>query len=408
MTPVRLLFLVLMAGAFTGLNVFLYRRLVRDVTGSRALRRAGGVFLTLSVVAVPLLRLVLRDQLPPPGLSTAALLWWGVTLFALLALLAVDAARLTLRLVRGARRPAEVVTPAASGAAAAVMPPAGEPPLDPARRLFLSRATAAGALAFGGGMASFGAWRAFTPPAVTELALRLPGLPRALDGFTIVQLTDIHVGPVIQERFLDQLVSVANAARPDLVAITGDLVDGTPERLGRFVARLRNLQSRHGTHFVSGNHDYYSGWEQWAPVLGSLGFTVLRNRTVAIGEPSASFDLIGVDDWGSRLATGGYDLARATEGREDPTRASVLLAHQPNGLELARDRGIGLQLSGHTHGGQIFPATLVGEVIWGERNAGLSRLDDTLLYTSRGCGFVGPPVRVGAPPEVVKLVLLAG
>jgi predicted MPP superfamily phosphohydrolase len=140
--------------------------------------------------------------------------------------------------------------------------------------------------------------------------------------------------------------------------------------------------------------------------LPGFGMTVLRNRHVTIGDAGGSFDLIGVDDWGSRWFAGGYDLEQATAGR-DPDRASVLLAHQPNGIEGAAEKRIGLQLSGHTHGGQMFPGNLVGELIWGPRNAGLSKLGNTQLYTSRGCGFVGPPVRVGAPPEVVKVVLVA-
>ncbi len=117
-------------------------------------------------------------------------------------------------------------------------------------------------------------------------------------------------------------------------------------------------------------------------------------------------DLVGVDDWGGRWGRAGYDLDRATAGR-DPSRASVLLAHQPHGLDLAAEKQLGLQLSGHTHGGQLFPGNLVADVIWGDRNTGLSQHQGTQLYTSRGCGFVGPPMRVGAPPEVVKLVLVA-
>lgn len=393
----RVVFLVLASSVFVALNVFLYRRLIRDVSTSVVFRRVGAGIIGLVVLAVPLSRLLAPGA--PPWVVGLALWWWGVTMFALLALVVVELTRsISRRLL-----------PLGVGARAAGLPeavPATVNVEDPARRLFLARATAAGALAFGGGMAGFGAYRAFRPPTVTEVAIALRGLPKALDGFTIVQLSDIHVGPVIQERFLDQLVAVANSAKPDLVAITGDLVDGSPAALGRFVARLRNLSSRHGTYFVSGNHDYYSGWERWAPEIERLGFTVLRNRTVAIGDPGASFDLVGVDDWGTRFAPAGYDLETATAGR-DPERASVLLAHQPNGLELAAEKHLGLQLSGHTHGGQLFPATVMGELIWGERNAGLCKLDDTYLFTSRGCGFVGPPVRVGAPPEVVKLVLVA-
>lgn len=401
----RIVFFVLTLGLFVGANVYLYRRLVQDVTGHPWLRRLGAAGMALAFLAVPALRFAFRDTAQHPAFATGVLLWWGVTIYTLMALLVAEAARWLLFLRRAAS-PTSTAAEAASG-----LPgepdPAPAPPVDPSRRLFLSRATAAGALAVGGGITAFGSYRAFTPPAVSEVPILLPGLSKALDGFTIVQLSDIHIGAIIQERFLDQLVQTANAAKPDLVAITGDLVDGHPDSLGGFVARLRNLSSRHGTYFVSGNHDYYSGWETWAPLLPGAGMTVLRNRFVTIGDAGGSFDLIGVDDWGSRWGHGGYDLEQATAGRE-PDRPSVLLAHQPNGLEGVAAKRIGLQLSGHTHGGQMFPGNLIGEVIWGRRNAGLSKLDGTQLYTSRGCGFVGPPVRVGAPPEVVKLVLVAG
>jgi uncharacterized protein len=217
----------------------------------------------------------------------------------------------------------------------------------------------------------------------------------------------VHVGAIIQTKFLDMLVAEANRAKPDLVAITGDLVDGAPAQLGQYVARLRNLSSKHGTYFCSGNHDYYSGWERWAAALEGMDFTLLRNRHVRIGDAGASFDLLGVEDWGTRFGGGEYDLDAAMAGR-DAERASVLLAHQPANLDVVASRGIGLQLSGHTHGGQIFPGTLIGSAIWGDRNTGLSRHGSTQLYTSRGCGFVGPPMRVGAPPEIVKLVLTSG
>jgi uncharacterized protein len=375
-----MLFLVVFALA----NVFVYRRTVRDTIERPWVRRVLAFALTFMFLAVPVLRYAFRGQMPPPVLTAVVLVGWGVFLYTLLALMVVEVGKWLRRRGSGAIQPAS-----------------------PERRKFLSQVAASGALTVGGAAASWGAWRAFNPPEVTEVPVRLPGLPKALDGFTIVQLSDVHVGPIIQERFLDQLVATARAAKPDLVAITGDLVDGSPEALGRYVARLRNLTSRFGTYFVSGNHDYYSGWEAWAPILERMDFVVLRNRSAMIGEPSASFDLVGVDDWGARWAPNGYDLEQATRGR-DPERASVLLAHQPNGLELAAAKHIGLQLSGHTHGGQLFPGNLVGEVIWGNRNAGLSKLEQTSLYTSRGCGFVGPPMRLGVPPEVVKIVLLAG
>jgi predicted MPP superfamily phosphohydrolase len=273
--------------------------------------------------------------------------------------------------------------------------------------LLLARAAAAGSLGVGGALGSLGLYRALSEPRVTEVPIRLAGLPKALEGFTLVQLSDIHLGPVSQERFADRLVDISNRLRPDLVAITGDLVDGSPEQIGRLVARMGNLRSRHGTFMVSGNHDYYSGWERWVPHLGQLGFQLLRNRRVSVGDGADSFDLVGVEDWGHHSSDDGsdYDLERALEGR-DPERASVLLAHQPTNLEKVAAAGVGLQLSGHTHGGQLFPATWMADAIWGNAVAGLSRQGSLWQFTSRGCGFVGPPMRVGSPPEVVKIILL--
>ena len=396
----RIVFGVLALGVFAGANYYVYRRTVADTVQTIWARRVLAALLALLFLAVPIIRFAWRGQMPPPVAATVVLIGWGLLMYTLQALLVVELVKWLLK--RRSKKPVEArLKESVEGGA----PPAE--PESPERRLFLSRVAATGALAVGGSVAAFGTWKAFTPPAITEVPVKLIGLPRALDGFTIVQLSDIHVGAIIQEKFLDQLVATANSAKPDLLAITGDLVDGSPDALGRYVARLRNLQSRFGTYFVSGNHDYYAGWEEWSRELEGIDFEVLRNRTVSIGDPGASFDLIGVDDWGSRWAPSGYDFETAVKGR-DPERASVLLCHQPNGLEAHAAKKIGLQLSGHTHGGQLFPANLVGQLIWGNKNEGLSVHGGTQLYTSRGCGFVGPPMRVAAPPEVVKIVLVAG
>ena len=381
----RILFGILTLAVFAGANYFVYRRTVADTIQSAVVRRVMAVLLAMLFLAVPVVRFAWRGQMPPPGITTVVLIGWGVFMYTLMALVIVECVKW---LARRRKKPEAV-------------------PENPERRIFLSRVAATGALAVGGGMAGYGTWRAFIPPEITEVPIKLLGLPRALDGFTIVQLSDIHVGAIIQEKFLDQLVATANSAKPDLLAITGDLVDGSPDAVGRYVARLRNLQSRFGTYFVSGNHDYYAGWEEWSRELEGIDFEVLRNRTVTIGDSSASFDLIGVDDWGTRWQPNGYDLEAAVKDR-DPDRASVLLCHQPNGLEQAAAKKLGLQLSGHTHGGQLFPANLIGRGIWGDRNQGLSTFEGLQVYTSRGCGFVGPPMRVAAPPEVVKIILVAG
>ncbi|MCA3014972.1 MAG: metallophosphoesterase [Myxococcaceae bacterium] len=406
MALIRVALGLLMLALFGALNWYLFKRLVADVTTSPWVRRALAAVLLATYAAVPLLRLWSEDGTPPPTATFTVLTLWGLLLHVLLVLVAFEAVRWFL--ARRGRRQAPASLGSGVPSIEAVLPLAlptpPRAPDEPSRRQFLSRVGAATALGVGGGLTTFGVYRAMTPPALTEVPVRLPGLPAALEGFTIVQLSDVHVGAIIQTKFLDVLVAEANRAKPDLVAITGDLVDGPPAQLGQYVARLRNLSSRHGTYFCSGNHDYYSGWERWAKALEGMDFTVLRNRHVRVGDAAASLDLIGVEDWGTRFGGGEYDLDAAVAGRHRD-RASVLLSHQPNNLDAVASHGIGLQLSGHTHGGQVFPGTLIGTAIWGERNTGLSRHGATWLYTSRGCGFVGPPMRVGAPPELVKLVL---
>lgn len=411
---VRILFGLVFFGLLFSIHLYLYRRLARDTTERRAFRVFGALLIGLPTVTLVSLRVLTGRSGMGQSIAVGSGLWMGAMLYTGLALVSIEAvAVLRQRLSRRkalteAPERADAPAPEAPAALAASAAPAAppQPALESAdRRVFLARAAAAGSLALGGGLAGFGAWRAFTPAQITEVPLRLRGLPKSLEGFVLTHLTDIHVGAIIQERFLDDLVARANATRPDLVAITGDLVDGTPAQLGRYVARLRNLASRYGTHFVTGNHDYYSGADAWVSALQGMGVTALRNRLVSIGEGADSFDLVGVDDYGTRMGPSDYDLEAALVGR-DPQRASVLLAHQPSGFDAVAQRGLGLQISGHTHGGQLFPGTAVAELMWGARNTGLSKTGDSYLYVSRGCGFVGPPMRVGAPPEVVKYVLL--
>ncbi|EPX57091.1 metallophosphoesterase [Cystobacter fuscus DSM 2262] len=378
---------LILLGAVLG-HVYLYRRLVRHLVASPALRR-GIVGLFCAMGLLMLLRRVLRDVLPESfeePVSVVLYAWMGAALFVVLALLVLDLGR---GLVTVGWRVSRA------------------PPVDVERRRFLARTVAGGALVSGGGTAAYGSWRALTPPQVTEVVLKIPRLPRALDGLSIVQLTDIHVGPFIQRRYMDELVRRTNALRPDLVAITGDLVDGDVPTLGAHVAALGALRSRFGGFFVTGNHDYYSGDVEWVAFLESLGIQALRNRHVRIGDAGGSLDLVGVDDWsgGKRFNRRGYDLDQALEGR-DPDRAAVLLAHQPANFPVAAARGIDAQISGHTHGGQLPPMTFLIGLEW-EYTAGLYQHGDSRIFVSRGCGFWGPPMRVGSPPEIVKLVLTA-
>ncbi|GMU04546.1 metallophosphoesterase [Corallococcus caeni] len=380
--------LLIALGAVLG-HLYLFRRLVWNLTSRRGPRLVAALLLGFMTVVLIARRYLQRTLPEAPGdvVELVSYSWMGVALCLVLALAGLDVGRAVLALRRRLR------------------PVPAAPSVDVERRRFLSQATAGGALALGGGLAGYGSWRAFTAPEVTELVVRIPRLPRALDGFSIVQLTDLHVGSFIQRRFMDELVRRANALKPDLVAITGDLVDGTVPRLGGFVAALGNLQARYGRFFVTGNHDYSSGAEAWVAHLDALGIPSLRNRHVRIGDAGGAFDLVGVDDWhgGRRLGQKGYDLEQALAGR-DPELAAVLLAHQPANFKVAAEQGVDLQISGHTHGGQLFPMTALIGLSW-EHSAGHYRHGDSHIYVSRGCGFWGPPMRLGSPPELVKLVL---
>ncbi|RKH01056.1 metallophosphoesterase [Corallococcus sp. CA053C] len=409
-TPLRIALFILVVGVVaTCVHVYLYRRLFRDTSTSPAWRHTGKVLLTL--LCLPLLLSWVVTRVIPSAFIVAVYSWtWmGVAVYLLLALAALGGVRWVVARTQGQR--AVLVPVAAPGSAPpsltalSVTAEPVAPPVDEDRRRFLARATAGGAVLAAGGLTGFGMWNAFHPPVVNEVAVRLQGLPKSMDGFTIVHVSDIHVGPIIQRRFMDELVSRCNALKPDLVAITGDLVDGTVKDLGPSVAALQNLRARAGTHFITGNHEYYWNASAWADALTGLGIHVLRNRHISIGDAGGAFDLVGVDDWSMRNGPKGYNLDAALAGR-DPSRASVLLAHQPSNWDVAARAGMGLQLSGHTHGGQFFPFTVAVSAIW-KHDAGLFQDGDRHLYVSRGTGFWGPPLRVGAPSEIVKVTLLA-
>ena len=388
----RYSFLIIAASLVVVIHLYVYRRLIRDTTRRVAIRRAGAGLSVALVILFAIARVLQSRPSPRPWaipLFSISWLWLGLATYLALFFVATDGARWVAR--RFSRR-----RPSADGAEA----------ISEERRLFLSRAAAGGVVALSGGLGGFGLWRAYEPPKVTEVSVRLPNLPKALEGFSIVQLSDLHISSIIRPHFLDEVVGRCNALKPDLLAITGDLVDGSVPGLGKVVARLTGIRSRSGSFFVTGNHDYYSGDRQWCEALRKMGFRVLRNERVSIGDASASFDLVGVDDWGSRdRQRGGYDLNRALRGR-DPSRPAVLLAHQPANFEQAAGRGMGLQLSGHTHGGQFFPITTLASLRW-PRLAGLYSYGAGKLYVSRGTGFWGPPLRVGSPSEIVRITLVS-
>jgi predicted MPP superfamily phosphohydrolase len=267
--------------------------------------------------------------------------------------------------------------------------------------LLISRSLAIVAGLAATGTTAAGMATALGPPRRKRITIPITRLPRRMDGLRIVLVSDIHLGPILGRSHTQRVVETINAFDADLVAVVGDLVDGSVAELGAAAQPLAGLRSRHGAYFVTGTHEYFSGYQEWIAEVDSLGLRVLRNARVEID----GLDLAGVND-----VTGGahddapdYDAALADR---DPGRPVVLLAHQPVQATEAARRGVDLQLSGHTHGGQVWP---FGLVVAAQQPivSGLGKVGDTTVYVTNGVGFWGPPVRVGAPPDVT-LVQLRG
>jgi predicted MPP superfamily phosphohydrolase len=242
--------------------------------------------------------------------------------------------------------------------------------------------------------------------AVVHIDVPLAGLPAGLEGFTIAQITDIHVGPTIRREYVEAIVDRVNGLEADLVAITGDLVDGSVRELSPHTAPLARLASRHGTYFVTGNHEYYSGAPSWIQELRRLGAFVLLNEHVVLQHNGETLAIAGVTDYSAHH----FDPSQ----RSDPHGAlagapagavKVLLAHQPRSAASAESAGADLQLSGHTHGGQFWPWNHFVR-LQQPFTAGLKRLGRMWIYISSGTGYWGPPMRFGIPSEITRIRLV--
>ncbi|MET0422917.1 MAG: metallophosphoesterase [Actinoplanes sp.] len=269
------------------------------------------------------------------------------------------------------------------------------------RRLLLARGAAIFAGLTAAGITSYGVRTALGGPQLDRVQLPMAKLPRAMDGTRLAVVSDIHLGPLTGLRHSTRIVDLINSVQADVVCIVGDLVDGSVAELGRYAAPLANIQSRSGAYFVTGNHEYYSGFAEWVDEVGRLGVRPLRNERVAIG----GLDLAGVNDLNGAEFDDGPDFARAL-GDRDTARPVVLMAHQPAAAVQAAPFGVDLQVSGHTHGGQMAPFNLLVK-LQQPVVSGLGRVDGMPVYVTNGAGFWGPPVRVGAPPQVTVIELRA-
>jgi predicted MPP superfamily phosphohydrolase len=242
---------------------------------------------------------------------------------------------------------------------------------------------------------------------IVNVDVPIRDLPQALHGFSIAQISDVHVGSAIRRKYVDAIVDAVNGLHPDLIAVTGDVVDGSVGELGSHTAPLARLSSRHGTFLVTGNHEYYSGAIPWIAEFRRLGLKVLLNEHTVLTHDGTSLVIAGVTDFSSHHFNPAErsDPAAALAGAPKEAGARILLAHQPRSAAAAATAGYDLQLSGHTHGGQFWPWNLFVR-FQQPFTAGLHRLNKLWVYVSRGTGYWGPPNRFGAPSEITRLRLV--
>lgn len=279
-------------------------------------------------------------------------------------------------------------------------------PMDHSRRNALGQLIAGTTVLAVTGVASAGVIKAARKAVVKTVHIPLSHFPKAMDGLKIVQISDLHIGITVGKQWLTDLVNRINTLNPDIVAITGDLTDGDPQKLYKEIEPLKHLETTYGTFFVTGNHEYYSDATRWIEEIRKLGINVLRNQSVAITKGEEQFFLAGVDDYNAaNLQRGhGQNVSNAIAAVPD-NAAVVMLAHQPRSVFDAADVGVDLVLAGHTHGGQIWPFTyLVG--LQQPYNKGLyAHNQDTQIYVNQGTFMWGPPMRVGTECEITEIIL---
>lgn len=388
------MFVIVGTVAIAAGHYYLWMRLVRDVRLGETRRRvATGVIVALSIVFPGVLvfsRAVEFDTMWSVYMVGYTLM--GISLLLIFWVFVLDLVRFVGQRLYRIYRNRENDVPSPNGTNSTIA-------------LRWARMMAVFAIAIVAGLTTYGIVVATGLAHVERMTVKLPHLNAQLDGTKIVQLTDLHMGPTFKAPWLARLVDQVNGLQPDIVAITGDLVDGTVEGIGHQLQPLRDLQTRYGVYFVTGNHEYYSSAEPWIRYLQDMGIVVLQNEHVAIGPAQSPLYLVGVNDWIASQSIASREKVLDQALFAIPKQSAVvLLAHQPRWIGISSQRHVDLQLSGHTHGGQIFPWHLFVH-LQQPYLRGEYRVNNTLLYVSRGAGVWGPPIRIGSAPEITELQL---
>ncbi|MCY1141267.1 metallophosphoesterase [Actinoplanes sp. Pm04-4] len=387
------------------IHFYLWKRLVKDPLPGKRARRIGAIVVVGLAVLAPATLIGVRSG-AVPWLAWPGYLWIALMFYLLVTLAVLEIPRLAVRLVWRAQRRTEKETATVAGQGESSVLTAEPPPPTTSddkpgidRRLVLARGAAIFAGLTAAGVTGYGVKTALGGPRIDRIQIPLAKLPRAMDGTRLAVVSDIHLGPLTGMNHTRRIVDVINSVQADIVCVVGDLVDGSVAELGRFAAPLAEIQSRQGAYFVTGNHEYYSGFQEWVDEVARLNVRPLRNERLELG----GLDLAGVNDLGGAEEGDAPDFAKAL-GDRDTSRPVVLMAHQPLAARDAAPFGVDLQVSGHTHGGQMAPFNLLVKL---EQPvvSGLGKVDGVPVYVTNGAGFWGPPVRVGAPPQVSVIEL---
>ncbi|MEV6419908.1 metallophosphoesterase [Streptomyces sp. NPDC051662] len=399
---------------------YLYLRLVKNVTASTRLRRAGQAAAAALTVLVPTGVLAAQNTNPAhlAWLAWPTFVWVAVAAYLMMILVVLEIpVRLSSRALRrrtgsGPAAPSRAPrTPVIHQARSAGAPGPDRTCPQPVedtmrmvdRRLVLTRSVALLATGTAVATTSYGFRRGLGAPDVKTVPVALRQLHPSLDGMRITMASDLHLGPFFGRTHTTRMVRMINDTVPDLVAIVGDLSDGSAEDLAAHAEPLTRLTSTHGTFFVTGNHDYRHDIDTWIDTLADFRVTTLRNTRSLIKHRGGTLDLAGVTDIEGKQHHDAPDYDTAL-GDRDPSHPVVLLAHQPVQVHEAARHNVDLQLSGHTHGGAFFPGNLIVPLTQ-PVTAGLATIDRTQLYVSRGVGASLPPIRVGAPPDITVIEL---
>ncbi len=372
------------------IHYYLWLRLIRDTGLSGLYKDIGTYSLIAFTLSFPIA--LLADRILPLKYSFPLLwlsyLWLGVMMLLFFLLFSIDIIKIVIYIFQK-------------------LTMAGEEIANPERREFVSGLIASAASTIVLISSGIGVKNYYSNAVVKKFNVSLKGLPEALKGFKIVQISDLHLGQMMTKKTLEQIVDQVNSLKPDLIAITGDLADGSTAKLLNEANPLKNLKAEKGIYFVTGNHEYYSGVENWTLAIEKMGIKVLNNENIKIRREDDYFYLAGVTDhegknFGQEHAS---DFKKALSGLENGKK-KILLAHQPIAVQKASEYGTDLVLAGHTHGGQIWPFNYF-VYLQQPYLKGFYDYNGTKLYVNQGTGCWGPPVRLGSKNEITQIILNA-